>query len=72
MQKRSPPIDPLLRRRALEVLRSGRVTLPEMAAILGVSTHRVWNWCREAGVDWRKVRRATVAKIWRKLNNGND
>lgn len=60
------PTSPADRKRALALLASGRVALPEMAKIMGVSTHVVWNWCRLEGVDWRKARLTWVMREWRR------
>lgn len=49
------------------MLGSGKVTLPEMAGLIGASTHMVWNWCREAGLDWKERRERYLANEWRKL-----
>lgn len=57
-----------VRKRALDLLASGKVTLPEIAEVMGVSTQSIWNWCREAGIDWRKIRRQVVLKEWSRIN----
>lgn len=59
------PLD--VRNKAIELLRSGKVTLPELAEVMGVSTHMLWNWCANAKprVDWRKARERVVASLWR-------
>jgi len=66
--RRRDATEPEVRASALKLLSSGRVTLPEIASVLGVSTQSVWNWCREAKVDWRKARLTIVASEWRKAS----
>lgn len=68
MAKRRIQTPPEVRRRALALLSSGKVSLPELASVLGVSTQVLWNWCRQDGVDWRKARMSVVAKEWSKVN----
>lgn len=59
-------MDAETRAAALRWLQSGAVTLPEIARLLGVSTHVVWNWCLRAGIDWRKARNSRITREWRK------
>lgn len=66
MVKRRDAVPEKVRHQALKILASGKVTLPEMAGLLGVSTHMLWNWCRLAKVDWRKARSRVIASEWRK------
>ncbi|MEO6381962.1 MAG: hypothetical protein ABIO35_08190 [Nitrobacter sp.] len=56
------------RKAALGLLASGKVTLPELAEAMGVSTHMLWNWCRIAKVDWRKARHGVVAREMSRLH----
>jgi hypothetical protein len=57
-----------MRRRAVDLLRTGKVTLPELAEAIGVSTHMLWNWCAKDKVDWRKARQRVVAAEWRRIS----
>jgi len=68
MSERRDPVPADVRRLALTLLASGKVSLPEMAEVMGVSTQSIWNWCRHAKVDWRKARRATVAREWARIS----
>lgn len=68
MAERRDAVPELVRRQALQMLVTGKVTLPEMAGLLGVSTHMLWNWCRTAKVDWRKARYGVIAAEWRKVS----
>ena|SRR5882724_3197622 len=54
-----------LRQQVLSMLSSGKATLPEMANLLGFSTHMLWNWCRLEGLDWREARRSCLAREWK-------
>lgn len=67
MAKRRNAVPEDVRHQALKLLGSGKVTLPEMAGLLGVSTHMLWNWCRLAKLDWKEKRERVVAAEWRKL-----
>lgn len=60
------PIDRKSREKALEWLRTGHASLPEIATMLGISTQAVWNWCRQHKIDWRKARETRLARDWRK------
>lgn len=64
MPTKRNPVPPKDRKRALGLLASGKVALPELAQVMGVSTQSLWNWCRIANVDWRKARRGAVLRIW--------
>lgn len=64
---RRPPIDADTRETALRWLRAGAVSLPELAELLGTSTQTIWNWCREAGIDWRKARKGRLVAEWCKV-----
>jgi hypothetical protein len=55
------------RKAVLKLLASGRASLPEVAALLDLSTHQIWNWCREADLDWRDKRRRHVYGEWKKF-----
>jgi transposase-like protein len=68
MKQRRDPVSAEVRRAALTLLKDGKATLPEVAALAGVSTHSVWNWCREAKVDWRAARQRRIGTEWLKLN----
>jgi hypothetical protein len=54
------------RKRALTLLAAGKVALPELAQVMGVSTQVLWNWCRAAGVNWRKARLTAVMREWKR------
>jgi transposase-like protein len=69
MVKRRDAVPANVRQQAIKMLASGKVTLPEMAGLLGVSTHMLWNWCRLAKVDWRKARNGVIAAEWRRVSN---
>lgn len=64
MPKRRDAVSPDTKKRALSLLASGVVALPELAQVMGVSTQSIWNWCRAAKLDWRKARLAYVMKLW--------
>lgn len=61
---RRKSVDGSTRDAAVRLLATGKVTLPEMARVLGVSTHVVWNWCRLGRVDWKQARLNRVVKAW--------
>lgn len=69
MAPRRDPVSPEDKKRALAMLAAGKVSLPELAEVMGVSTHMLWNWCRIAKIDWRRVRRGVVLRLW---NRGGD
>lgn len=68
MNKRRQPTSPKVRAEALKLLSAGKVTLPEMAMLIGASTQSVWNWCRESGIDWKKARLGVISADWRKVS----
>lgn len=67
MGTRRAPTDPEIKSRALSMLAAGKASVPELARLLGVSTHMLWNWCREAQVDWRVARAAVINDEWNKF-----
>lgn len=59
-------LDPDARRAAVSLIRRGEITVPEAAALAGVSRHVVRYWCRAAKVEIGQARAARLAKAWRK------
>lgn len=59
--------DPDARRAAIVILRSGLMTVPEVAAHAGVSRQLVRYWCKRARVNFSKVRSARLAKLWARV-----
>lgn len=57
-------LDPEARRVALSLLAQGIIRPHEAAELAGVSRQVVEYWCRRAGVDWQRIRRARLAKAW--------
>jgi hypothetical protein len=60
------PDDPIARSIALSLLARGIASPGELAEFAGVSRQVVENWARRALVDWRRVKRAKLAKAWRR------
>lgn len=60
------PDDPIAKRVALSMLAQGAGTPSEIAELAGVSRQVVENWATRAGIDWRKIKRAKLAKAWRR------
>jgi hypothetical protein len=60
------PDDPVARSIALSLLARGLASPGELAEVAGVSRQVVENWARRALVDWRRVKRAKLAKAWRR------
>lgn len=52
------------RRAALALLRSGEANPAEVARLAGVSRQAASMWAKLAGIDWMKLRRARIAKLW--------
>lgn len=49
---------------ALDLLRSGKVTLAEMAALLGITRQAVQEWARRHDVDAVTARRLYLKRLW--------
>lgn len=65
-------IDPDARRAAAALLQRGTLTVPEAAALAGVSRQVVRYWCKAAGIEIGQARAAVVAKAWRKALSGRE
>ena len=48
---KTPPYDPEFRRQAVELVRRGDRTIPELARDLGVSQQSLRNWSKQVDVD---------------------
>jgi hypothetical protein len=59
-------LDPEARRVALALLAQGVLRPHEAAEMAGVSIQVVNYWLRRAGVDWERIRRRRLGKLWRK------
>lgn len=59
-------IDPEVRRITCSLLASGMLRPSEAAEHAGVSLQVVNYWARSAGIDWQRMRRARVAKAYRR------
>lgn len=54
------------RRAALGLLGKGRITIAEAATLAGVSRQLAHHWVNTAGLDWRRIRMAVLAREWRR------
>jgi len=61
-----PCLDPDARRVALSLLARGLGSPGEIADLAGVSRQVVEGWALIADMDWRQIKRARLAKAWRK------
>lgn len=52
------------RRAALALLRSGEANPSEIARLAGVSRQAASMWAKVAGINWLKLRRIRIAKLW--------
>lgn len=59
-------IDPDARRAAVTLLRRGLLTVPEAAALAGVSRQVVRYWCKAARIEIGQSREAVIARLWRR------
>lgn len=52
----------------MRMLRRGEIGITEAATIALVSRQRVREWCKTAGIDPNKARKAWLAKVLLRLN----
>lgn len=50
----------------MALLSRGMITIPEAAALAGVSRQLVRHWAKRSKVDWRRMRLTKLADAWRK------
>jgi predicted HTH domain antitoxin len=58
--------DEAARRAAIALLAAGEITAAEASRLAGVSRQLMAHWIKRAGIDWRRIRAARLAKEWRK------
>ena len=51
-------VDLILKAKAIEHIRAGRITIAEAAQFAGVSKGAVSSWIMLAGINWRAARKA--------------
>ena len=61
-----PPDDVVAKQVTMSLLAMGVGTPGEIAEFAGVTRQVVENWARRAGIDWRRIKRAKLARAWRK------
>jgi hypothetical protein len=60
------------RRAVVTLMRRGLVTVPEAAALAGVSRQLVRHWCKRARIVIGQSRNTRIANEWRKVINRPD